>query len=62
MNRYTKRFMLGCAALAVLFLIVTVSNMTYDDEVSYDEYRAQMEQLWVETNGEYGWPKEVNTP
>jgi hypothetical protein len=30
--------------------------MTYEDEVSYDEHRAQMEQLWKDSNGEYGWP------
>jgi hypothetical protein len=40
----------------VLFAIVTTSNMTYKDEVSYDEHRAQMEQLWKDSNGEYGWP------
>ena len=52
MNRFTK----GCIALIVLFAIVTVSNMTYEDEVSYDQHRAQMEQLYKDSNGEYGWP------
>jgi hypothetical protein len=42
--------------LSVLSLAITVSNMTYEDEVSYDEHRAQMEQLWKDSNGEYGWP------
>lgn len=60
MNRFTKpqRFMLGCAALTVLLGVIAVGNMTYDDEVSYDEYRAQMEQLWEDTGGEYGWPRQ----
>ena len=56
MNRFTKRFCIGCIALIVLFAIFTVSNMTYEDEVSYDEHRAAMEQLWKDSNGEYGWP------
>jgi|688.fasta_scaffold220690_2 hypothetical protein len=56
MNRFTKRFCIGCIVLSVLSLAITVSNMTYEDEVSYDEHRAQMEQLWKDSNGEYGWP------
>jgi hypothetical protein len=56
MNRFTKRFCIGCIVLSVLSLAITVSNMTYEDEVSYDEHRAAMEQLWKDSNGEYGWP------
>lgn len=55
-KRKAKRFMLGCAALIVLLGAAVVSNMTYEDEVSYEEHRQAMEALWVETNGEYGWP------
>jgi hypothetical protein len=55
-DRKAKRFMFGCAALIVLLGAAVVSNMTYEDEVSYDEHRAQMEQLWKDSNGEYGWP------
>jgi hypothetical protein len=58
MNRFTKtqRFMFGCVVLCVLLGVAVVSNMTYEDEVAYDEHRAQMEQLWKDSNGEYGWP------
>ena len=56
MNRFTKRFCIGCIVLSVLSLAITVSNMTYEDEVSYDEHRQAMEQLWKDSNGEYGWP------
>jgi hypothetical protein len=55
-KRKAKRFAIGGAALCVLLGLVSVSNMTYEDEVSYDEHRAAMEQLWKDSNGEYGWP------
>lgn len=56
MNRFAK----GGVALIVLLAIVTLNNMAYEDEVMHDEHRAQMEQLYRDSNGEYGWPS--NTP
>jgi len=54
MNWFIKAYRLRLALVVVG--VIVVSNMTYEDEVSYDEHRQTMEALWVETNGEYGWP------
>jgi hypothetical protein len=54
MNRFIKAYRLRLALVVVG--VIVVSNMTYEDEVAYDEHRAQMEQLWKDSNGEYGWP------
>jgi hypothetical protein len=54
MNWFIKAYRLRLALVVVG--VIVVSNMTYEDEVSYDEHRAAMEQLWKDSNGEYGWP------
>jgi methionine synthase I (cobalamin-dependent) len=58
-KRKAKRFILGCVGLTALFAVIAVSNMTYEDEVAYEEYRAQMEQLWEDSDGQYGWPRQT---
>ena len=44
MNWFIKAYRLRLALVVVG--VIVVSNMTYEDEVSYDEHRAAMEQLW----------------
>jgi hypothetical protein len=60
--RKARRFMFGCAALTVLLGVIAVGNMTYDDEVGYEEHRQAMEQLWEDSEGQYGWPRQRHEP